>query len=235
LIDPETRERAAARLLLDWPTGVEGVLIGGYAVAAYGPPRQSVDVDVVTDAKRRPAWERWLRTHQLVAQRRTTFPGKGAAGIPVTNWRGGNVQFDLMVGGVRDRDSWAVVPAEWILRDPRVGPIELLSGRVEAPVSTVRLEGLWALKLVAGRPHDIADLFGLTTQPAHLDEVTDLLRSLHGPRIRRKFKTLRTRLSDRKTYVDSLSRLSAGSPTDSVNVTAWTKFIAKVDSVLPAD
>jgi len=234
-MDPESRERAAARLLMDWPTEVEGVLIGGYAVAAYGPPRQSVDLDVVTDERTRPAWERWLRAHQLMVERRTTFPGKSAAGISVTNWRGGTVSFDLMVGGVRDRDSWAVVPAEWILRDPRVGPIELLSGRVEAGVSTVRLEGLWALKLVAGRPHDIADLFGLTTQAAHLDEVADLLSSLHGPRIRRKFKTLRTRLSDRKTYVDSLSRLGAGSPTDSANTTAWQQFIAKVNSVLPTD
>ena len=234
-MDPEARERAAVDLLTDWPTEAEGVLIGGYAVAAYGPPRHSVDVDVVTKEEARPAWERWLQAHQLVAERRSTFPGKNSAGVSVTNWRRDPVSFDLMVQGVRDRESYAVVPAEWIVRNPRVGPIELLSGRVEARVSTVRLEGLWALKLFAGRPHDIADLFGLTTQPGQLDEVSELLNSLNSPRVRRKFVALRARLSDRKTYVDSLSRLEAGSPTDPANATAWSRFIAKVDSVLPAD
>ena len=46
-VDPDVRELEAARFLdsLPWETGA--LLIGGYAISAYGPPRSSVDVDLV--------------------------------------------------------------------------------------------------------------------------------------------------------------------------------------------
>jgi hypothetical protein len=47
VIDPDLRESAALELLDAWPWELGGVVIGGYAVCAYGPPRYSSDVDVV--------------------------------------------------------------------------------------------------------------------------------------------------------------------------------------------
>lgn len=41
------RERKALDLLDSWPWNFGGVLIGGYAIAAYGRPRYSDDVDIV--------------------------------------------------------------------------------------------------------------------------------------------------------------------------------------------
>ncbi|MHB1708063.1 MAG: hypothetical protein ACYCT2_01115 [Thermoplasmataceae archaeon] len=46
-IDPVNRERKVLGLLDAWPWELGGVLIGGYAIAAYGRPRYSDDVDIV--------------------------------------------------------------------------------------------------------------------------------------------------------------------------------------------
>ena len=58
------------------------------------------------------------------------------------------VSLDLMSGGLKDRESGVVIPETWILRDSLSVQLELLSGRVDTPVSVVRLEGLWAMKVL---------------------------------------------------------------------------------------
>lgn len=45
--DPADRERKVLSLLDAWPWELGGVLIGGYAITAYGKPRYSDDVDIV--------------------------------------------------------------------------------------------------------------------------------------------------------------------------------------------
>ena len=45
--DPVAREKKVLCLLDAWPWELGGVLIGGYAIAAYGGLRYSDDVDIV--------------------------------------------------------------------------------------------------------------------------------------------------------------------------------------------
>jgi hypothetical protein len=62
LVDVAARERAVLSFLDEWPWETGGVLIGGYAISAYGPPRYSVDVDVVIPATSASTVRSWLRT-----------------------------------------------------------------------------------------------------------------------------------------------------------------------------
>jgi hypothetical protein len=233
LIDPDERERKVAILLQDWPRYLSGVLIGGYAVAAYGPPRYSVDVDIVVRSSTEQAWTQWLQGRGLALQRAPRKFGRGESTVGVQRWTLETVTVDLMIGGVRDRVSGTVIPEDWILREPRMLQPELLSGQLGAPVAVVRAEALWALKLLAGRPTDLTDLFGMSRQPVRLTEIRELFERLRTPSLDRKLALVSSQLHAEKLYLDSLSRLRLGSPDLEANRAAWTHFLKMVVSALP--
>ena len=100
---PEDRDREATcfRLLRELHD-CEFVLIGGYAVSAYGPPRFSVDLDLVVPPTSVVPIRRILRKRGMarvkawdgggVFQGRAERWALGAAALPVA--------VDLLVGGV---------------------------------------------------------------------------------------------------------------------------------------
>jgi len=208
--------------------------VGGYAVAAYGVPRYSVDVDIVVPTSAREQWISWLRTHGLTRKQAYRSPATEIHHVEVQRWQHGYVTLDLMVGGVRDRDSRVTIPDEWLLRSPRSVQLNLLSGSLASPVVVVRLEGLWATKLLAGRPHDISDLFGIMSQEVDLDEIRKLFEGFSGELALRKFRRTSNNVRDRQTYVDSLSRLLRGSPEDPKNLARWKHFVKMVSDALPS-
>jgi hypothetical protein len=207
--------------------------VGGYAVAAYGVPRYSVDVDFVVPTSAREQWMNWLRTQGLTRKQTYRSPGAERDHVEAQRWQHGNVTLDLMIGGVRDRDSGVTIPDEWLLRSPRSVQLDLLSGSLISPVVVVRLEGLWATKLLAGRPHDISDLFGIMSQEVDLGEVRKLFEGFAGQPALRKFRKISNNVRDRKTYVDSLSRLLRGSPEAPKNLARWEHFVKMVSDALP--
>jgi nucleotidyltransferase AbiEii toxin of type IV toxin-antitoxin system len=231
MIDPDERERQVVELLAKWPTELSGVLIGGYAVAAYGSPRYSEDIDVLAASKSQSEWVLWLETQHLRRERTYSGPKDGGHLVEVQLWRGQNVSFDLMTGGIRDRESHAVIPEAWILQDPKSVRLELLSGRVESPVNVVRLEGLWAMKILAGRPQDMTDLFGIVAQPVKLTEVRELFHDLEQPALQSKFDSIVKWIHEPKSYADALSRLRLGSPQLKENRSAWERFGKMVETV----
>ena len=65
MTDQATRESAVIALLEEWPWKLGPTVIGGYAIAAYGAPRYSDDVDFVIPEDARGASEAWLRENGL--------------------------------------------------------------------------------------------------------------------------------------------------------------------------
>lgn len=159
LIDPAVRERRAAATFERWPADVPGALIGGYAETAHGSPCYSEDIDIVVTTLSRDQWEHWLHDGGLEKDRGRRNLDGDSNSLEVSRWVGKDIPVDLMVGGVRDRDSGVVIPGDWILGATVLLHLELLSGPIRRKVPTVRIEGLWALKLCAGRPLDLTDLF----------------------------------------------------------------------------
>ena len=233
MLDPDERERRVAELLETWPDGLRGVLVGGYAVAAYGTPRYSVDVDVVVSRASSKDWMAWLTSHRLVSKSAHRISRPQEPRVEFQRWGYRSVTLDLMIGGLRDRDSGVAIQEDWLLREPRSVRLELLSGRLANPVNTVRLEGLWATKLLAGRPHDLTDLFGISGREVNLAEVRELFGGASGRSAQRKFRLVLDRLKDSKTYVDTLSRLMQGSPDSQANRARWLRFTNMVERALP--
>ncbi|MGC2290121.1 MAG: nucleotidyl transferase AbiEii/AbiGii toxin family protein [Thermoplasmata archaeon] len=230
MLDPDERERQATELLAEWPADLVGVLIGGYAVAAYGRPRYSEDIEVLVSNQSRNDWVRWLKGRRLRMERTYVGPVEEGHSVEVQVWHHGAVSFELMIGGVTDRASHFVIPGAWILQHPQTVRLELLSGRVDSPVNVVRLEGLWAMKILAGRPQDLTDLFGIMTQPVNLAEVRELFHGRDQRALRSKLDSSLKWIHEPKSYLDSLSRLRLGSPRLPENRSAWERFGQMVES-----
>lgn len=233
MIDADRREATAVELLLAWPGNLSGVLIGGYAVAAYGTPRYSEDLDVVARAADLPLWRAWLEGAGLRLENAYTDRARVDPPLGVDRWARDPLSVDLMFGGVRDRVSGGIIPETWLLHRPEPTRLELLSGRVEHPVPVVSLEGLWATKLLASRGQDVADLFSTSQRQVSLPQVRAVFVEIMQPALEKKLEATLRLMSDRRTYVDTLSRLGLGSPKLEANIRRWQRFASMVRQAIP--
>jgi hypothetical protein len=231
LTEPESRERAVLDLLDNWPWDLGGVLIGGYAVLAYGPPRYSDDVDVVIPNTAAAQVRGWLLARGF-RRERYTIPNPENHEGQVERYRSAEVVLDLLVGAVRDRTAGVDLPEEWISRRARRRALETLSGRTSRPVAIARPEAVWALKLQSGRDMDLADLFAISEEPIDLDEVREIFRRLATLSLCQKLSSVRARLKERKLLEDSLCRRGLGSPKIPRNLRKWERFVTMVDIVI---
>ena len=169
-------EEALARLIAVLePRGIPYALIGGLAVAVWGAPRATEDIDLLADLSPSPELDRALR----------------AAGFDVEWRRGGPddpVPLLLSLRSASGPEIDVVCTArawerEMLGRSVRVR----IPGGPETPV--VAVEDLIVLKLLAGGPGDLADVAELLERVGSLPElearaaargVSDLLRRVQA-------------------------------------------------------
>jgi len=232
LVDVAARERAVLSLLDEWPWDSGGVLIGGYAISAYGPPRYSVDVDVVIPAASAPGIRSWLRSvgFELTVH---AVPNPQNYEGHVERYLSNAVTLDLLAGAVRDREAKVDIPERWIAKNCKRMILETLSGKTSHPIPIARPEALWALKLQSGRDLDLTDLFAISDQPADLAQVRLLFEQLATDSLSQKLRSVLTKLAERRLFEDSLSRRGLGSPNSPQNVKRWERFTSRVRSIIP--
>jgi hypothetical protein len=153
--------RVASRLDVRW------FLFGAQAVALYGVPRTTADVDVtllcdkkieiILEALRQSGIEPLIEDDAFI-ERSRVIPAEH----PASGWR-----LDVVLGGT--------ALEEQIAADVRMMEV----GKTTVPV--VRLEHLLVLKVLAHRPQDMADvarLIDVRGDVIRFDEVTELLSAL---------------------------------------------------------
>ncbi len=229
--DAAVRERTALTLLDQWPWESGGVLIGGYAVSAYGHPRYSEDVDVVIPARSVSGIQTWLRTEGFTMAHRAWRNPQNYDG-QVFRFVKETVTLDVLSGAVRDREAQVDVPERWISDRPKRLILEMLSARSTRKIPIARPEALWALKLQSGRDQDLSDLFALMDQPTDVREVRELFERLAADSLSRKFQNVLSKLGERRLFEDSLSRLRLGSPKRHDNIQRWKRFTSRVQSII---
>jgi hypothetical protein len=230
-LDPDERESQAILFLDELPLEFDPVLIGGYAVAAYAPPRYSVDVDLTLPAKRAGVALQWLRRSNFKAEL-TLSELHGKLKLTKYRMRRGSCSGDLYFGGLVSRPSGAVVPHSWIGKLPRLTTLELRSGTTRRPFPVARPEALWTLKLLAGRPQDLTDLFMMMHEPVDSSEVKNELRLLLGLGLDERRETLTQLLGDEREFRDALSRRELGSPKAAKLRKEWDRFRNRVEDML---
>jgi|GEM_PF-797929 len=159
----EAVARAAKRLKVPW------YLFGAQAVALYGVPRTTADVDVtllwtsevgaVLEALRRSGIETLVEDMAFI-ERARVIP----AHHPASGWR-----VDIVLGGAGLEQQ---IAAE---------AVEMRVEKLKVPV--LRLEHLLVLKVLAQRPQDLADvarLLEIRGDVVRFDEVMELLSALEA-------------------------------------------------------
>jgi nucleotidyltransferase AbiEii toxin of type IV toxin-antitoxin system len=230
LNDPVARERAVIALLEEWPWNLGATIIGGYAIAAYGAPRYSDDIDLVVPSNSRGATEAWLTEQGFEDAKRVRAKSTQVFEDALRFSRDG-VSLDLLVGYVRDRDARVNIPESWISLRPRHERLVLLSGRVGRKVPIARPEAMWAMKLQAGRDQDLTDLFAISNEPVNEQEVRSLFESLMVPSLAEKLRAVQRKLAAEKLYLDSRSRMGLR---ESPELRArWMRFREQVSNATP--
>ncbi len=230
--DPVAREAQVIALLDELPRELGSILIGGYAVAAFGPPRYSVDVDLVLPEASRPNAAIWFTSVGASFRQSLKFEHAGS------EWTKARISRDLVegdayFGGLRARESGAVVDYPWIAKHPVVKRLTLSTGITHRETRVARAEAIWVLKLLAGRAQDITDLFVISQWRVDESEVRSQLTSLLNQDVRSHLRRVATRLSSDKEYRDALSRAILGSPSDPANVKLWASFKRTALNCLP--
>ena len=174
-LDPAMLAQALAQVAeLAKSEGVRIALLGGFALQHYGSDRLTGDIDVAAEE----------RVHGLPRGTPLSFGGEQTEapnGVPV----------DVVV---RD-DDYAPLYEEALERAPRVRGV---------PVPVVRPEYLAAMKMVAGRARDTADLeFLLTSGTADPAKTRKIIKKHLGPYAAQEFD----RIVDETAWKASRGRL----------------------------
>jgi hypothetical protein len=153
------REAEVLRILgllrgrIEWFT-----LIGGYAVDAYSAlPRYSVDCDLVVASKDRASILPWLSQegYQKEDEYQNELEGVETQKL-IKRINGGVVSVDLMIGGLRCRQTEAVWKEEEVRQTSTELRVAGVNGSVLSRVASKEL--LIALKLHSGRDPDMRDV-----------------------------------------------------------------------------
>lgn len=172
------REEAVLEVLKKLPKD-DAVLVGGYALNAYTPPRFSVDCDLVVLGDPGPVRE------VLEAQGfELTEEGDVPYGDYVRYVRGEEkVSFDLLVGSVLDRQTGTVFEAGLFLTHSQVRTTVGRATPVRVEMRIADPELLFAMKFVPGRRQDIRDLFMLAGEELDWDTVWSIVLDTCGPEV----------------------------------------------------
>ncbi len=224
------REKRIVSLMDRWPFNDDQAVIGGYAVAAYGPARYSQDLDVVITKASLERVKAWLDSEGFKFSRKSSKE----LGPDLLFFRGtdGESTVDILSGAVVDREAKVKIPDIWITDKSRKTRLILMNSSTRREVPIARPEAIWALKLQAGRDQDIGDLFSICRYSVNPSEITSLFRLLRSKTLSNKLEKVKDKLKDPKLYEDSISRLSRGKPTDKQNRKDWSAFVSLAVSII---
>lgn len=230
-VDDAAREREVAELLDRWPWDLGGVIIGGYAIAAFGAPRYSTDIDIVVPLRAFDAIDQWLLAEKFTRGEipediEQNYAGKGF------RYKHGDITIDILPGVVRDREAGVDIPETWISKDPLKTKLILIetSTKTEVPVS--RLTAFWALKLQAGREKDLGDIFMTRNMAVDAKDIQQMFAKIRKPTLDDKLRLVLKRLDDPKVFEDTMSRRGYTRAARQKAEPEWAKFKAKVEGIV---
>lgn len=120
MTDLDAREQIVLSLLGRWPWDLGGVILGGYAIIAYGPPRYSNDVDIVIPKEAALSVRTWLKTEGLQLTKHS-IPNPQNFDGQVERYTSSAITLDLLTDAVRDRDARVDIPENWISKGGDMG------------------------------------------------------------------------------------------------------------------
>jgi hypothetical protein len=181
------------------------LLVGGYAVSAYGPPRFSVDLDLVLEERVVPKVREALLKAGL--SKESDWDGGGVFSGKAERWTVGEAtspsSVDLLIGGISDRVSGVTFTFETLRKTATRRAVRgLFSSSVAEPLVPSR-EALIGLKLHVARRIDFRDIVVLSGESLDRDAVASMIAGAPKNLILRHVRKLLS-VIDTKEFKDSL-------------------------------
>lgn len=176
------------------------VLIGGYAVNAYVPPRFSIDCDLVV--------LNGIKKIEAVLSR-NGFVKTEAGDVPYGNYvsyfrKKEKVSFDLLVNSVLDRDTGIVFDGAMFKKYSKKRVTVGRANPIRIEMKIADPEMLFAMKFVSGRRQDIRDIFMLSGEDLSWELVADIISEKCGYELIRQRILMIRRSVQSRSYRDSL-------------------------------
>jgi len=194
----ESREAIILETLREMPDDV--ILIGGYAVNAYVPPRFSIDCDLVI-------FDKVIEIKKILVKRGFEETEKGD--VPYGEYirfvrKGDKVSFDLLLDSVLDRETEIVFEGEMFRKYSKE---RLIVGRANPIRISMRIadpELLFAMKFVSSRRQDIRDIFMLAGIELNWDLIKGIVKKKCGKElVEERVKFMKAKVIS-KDYRESL-------------------------------
>lgn len=195
----QDREKVVLEILKELPKA-NVVLIGGYAVNAYVPPRFSIDCDLVL-----------LDDPKIVeaALKRCNFSKTETGDVPYGNYmryfrENEKVAFDLLVNSVLDRDTGIVFESALFKKYSKFRTTVGRANPIRIEIRIVDPELLFAMKFVCARKQDIRDMFMLAGENLNRELIAELLLKKCNTEQLKEISDHIRKAVESKTYRDSL-------------------------------
>jgi hypothetical protein len=194
----EPREALILQVLKELPKDV--VLIGGYAVNAYVPPRFSIDCDIVVledvaDTKKT------LEKHGFKETEKGNVPYGGYIRFVR---EGIKVSFDLLLNSVLDRDSGIVFEGNLFKQYSKERVTVGRANPIRIKMKIADPELLFSMKFVSARRQDIRDIFMLSGTEIDWNLIKEIIKRKCGEKLtEERAKLIKAKVTS-KQYRDSL-------------------------------
>jgi hypothetical protein len=194
----ESREALILQVLKELPKNV--VLIGGYAVNAYVPPRYSIDCDIVVFEDAADT-KKTLEKHGFKETEKGNVPYGGYIRFAR---EGIKVSFDLLLNSVLDRDSGILFEGNLFKQysKERVTVGRANPTRIKMKIADPEL--LFSMKFVSARRQDIRDIFMLSGTELDWKLIKEIIKKKCGEKLTEERARLIKAKVTSNQYRDSL-------------------------------
>jgi hypothetical protein len=220
----QDREKALLEALRRIPKD-NTVLIGGYAVNAYVPPRLSIDCDLVA-----------LGDVDMIESslKENGFTRTETGDVPYGNYaryEKGGASFDLSVNAVFDRETGITFERNLFEEHSRVRTTVGRTNPIRIEMRIADPELLFVMKFVTGRRLDIRDMFMLAAENSNWKMVIDIVSEKCGGALIKKRIGLIRHSVYAKNYKDSLEGPYGKFPDQRFNFckTRFNEFLGKLE------
>lgn len=198
----ESREAIILEILREIPT--DALLIGGYAVNAYVPPRFSIDCDLVVLGEIAEVKAALLKKGFKETEKGDVPNGGYHRFIREGNTISGKVSFDLLLNSVLDRETGIVFEGSLFKQYSRERFTVGRASPIRIKLKIADPELLFAMKFVSARRQDVRDIFMLSGTTLKWDLIKEIIRQKCDKELVKKRRTSIKEKVTNSSYRDSL-------------------------------
>ena len=177
ITDFSAREKECFNFLQQIPSDKQYVVVGGYAVTAYGFSRFSVDLDITIPEQELPFFKKLITEHGFIfsrAKEDLSYSGS------FQRYEKDLVSIDLLVNGITSRQTGYCYPFQYIFKNSQIRETSGWDSTNKVKTRIAQKEILIALKIHSMRMVDKRDIIMLCYEAPNIKKLVDHLN--HSPK-----------------------------------------------------